>query len=332
MRSVPAGSFERLSAFPALWDAWRQCRRGKRGRATIAAFDLDADRHLLALSRALRGGSYRPAPWRLRVIEDPKLRLISAPAVRDRVVHHALLAEIGPCFERGFIAHSYTAGSGRGPHRAVLQHLSWQRRFGFRLHLDIAGYFPSIDHARLSALMRRRLYDPRTLGLIELILRSGDQVHRDPLAARVLAARCPPPGQGLALGSWFSQWCGTFYLDGLDQFVKRELKIPGYLRYMDDFVLFDDDATRLAEARAAIAEWLAHERGLALNPKHQEVVPGRAPSVFLGYRITRAGIAPSRKLRRRMRGRVRAAAARGEQALIRSIRSYRGLLLFPYAG
>ena len=101
---------------------------------------------------------------------------------------------------------------------------------------------------------------------------------------------------------------------------------------MDDFVLFCDDAARLANARAAIADWLAAERRLALNPKHLEVVPNRAPAVFLGYRISRAGIAPSRKLRRRLRGRLRKAAARGEDAVVRSIRSYRGLLLFPYAG
>ena len=40
-------------------------------------------------------------------------------------------------------------------------------------------------------------------------------------------------------GGHLSQWCGTFYLDGLDHFVKRELKNRGYLRYMDDFVLFN---------------------------------------------------------------------------------------------
>ena len=332
MRSVPAGSFARLSAFEALWSAWADCRRGKRRRSTIAAFDLDADRHLLALSRSLRNGRYRPSPWRLRVIQDPKLRLIAAPAVPDRVVHHALLAEIGPCFERSFIAHSYTAGAGRGPHRAVLQYLAWQRRFGLRLHLDIAGYFQSVDHDVLRGLIFPRLRDAETRRLVDLILCSGAGVYRSPLAARVLGERRPRAGTGLPLGSWFSQWCGTFYLDGLDQFIKRELKIPGYLRYMDDLVLFSNDAARLVDARAAVADWLAAERRLALNPKHLEVVPGRAPGVFLGYRISRAGVGPSRKLRRRLPGRLRRAAGRGEEALVRSIRSYRGLLLFPFGG
>jgi hypothetical protein len=70
MRSVPAGSFERLSDPASLWAAWHACRRGKRRGPTIAAFDLDSDRHLLALSRDLRSGRYRPSPWRLRLIVD----------------------------------------------------------------------------------------------------------------------------------------------------------------------------------------------------------------------------------------------------------------------
>ena len=82
--------------------------------------------------------------------------------------------------------------------------------------------------------------------------------------------------------------------------------------------------------RALIAAWLHDNRALRLNPKHLVVEPTRAPAVFLGYRISRAGIAPSRKLRRRFRQRLRSAAAQGEDTLVRSIRSYQGLLLFPH--
>ena len=62
-------------------------------------------------------------------------------------------------------------------------------------------------------------------------------------------------------------------------------------------VLFADDKARLLEARAAIAAWLQSKRQLQLNPKHLTIEPTRTP-VLLGYRISRAGLAPSRKLRR----------------------------------
>lgn len=329
MRSVPAGSFQRLTELGALRCAWLRCRQGKRRRAAIAAFDLEWDRALLGLQRELRSGAYRPSPWRLHSIRDPKPRLIAAPAVRDRVVHHALLAEIGPTYERGFIHHHYATGAGRGPHRAVLQYLAWMRRFDYRLHLDIAGYFASIAHARLIDDLFRRLRDPQTRRLAERIVGSGDAVYQHPLARQVLGARVPPPGYGLPLGSWFSQWSGAFYLDPMDQLVVRTLKPAAYLRYMDDFVLFADAPGPLADARGALVDWLAQRRALALNPGRLAVEPNRSPGVFLGYRVSRAGIAPSRKLRRRLKGRLRQGAAAGPETLVRSIRSYRGLLCFP---
>ena len=249
MRTIPSDSFARLSRLQALWRAYQSCRQGKRRQPRMAAFDLDADRHLCALHRALVANRYQPEPWRLRVIHDPKTRLIAAPSIRDRIVHRALLDEIGPHYERSFIEHSYTGAVGRGPHRAVLQYLQWLRHYDYRLGLDIRRYFPSIHHPTLCRLLFRKLHDPRTQALIQLLLTAGGAVYRTPLAVQVMDLGQYPvaDGCGLALGSYLSQWCGTFYLDGLDHFVKRELKIRGYLRYMDDFVLFSDDRAQLCK-------------------------------------------------------------------------------------
>jgi Reverse transcriptase (RNA-dependent DNA polymerase) len=189
---------------------------------------------------------------------------------------------------------------------------------------------PTIHQPTLCRLLFRKLHDPRTQALIQLLLASGGAVYRTPLAVQVLELERYPVGDacGLALGSYLSQWCGTFYLDGLDHFVKRELKIRAYLRYMDDFVLFSNDRSQLVNARAVIAAWLAEERQLRLHPKRWDILPNTHPSIFLGYRISRAGVTPSRKLRRAMPRRLRTAASKGHEALVRSIQSYRGLLLF----
>jgi RNA-directed DNA polymerase len=215
-------------------------------------------------------------------------------------------------------------------HQAVLAFLAANRRFPVRLHLDIRHYFPSIRHRILERLLFREIRDRRVCWLIQQILRSGEAVYRSDLAALALpASTLPlPPRTGLPLGSWFSQWAGAFYLDGLDQQAVRVLKLPGYLRYMDDFVLFAEDLDTLRGARAALAGWLAEHRGLTLNPRHDRIEPTTAPAVFLGYRISRAGIGPSRRPRRRRRGRIRAAAVQGPESLRRTLVSYRGLLRF----
>ena len=94
-------------------------------------------------------------------------------------------------------------------------------------------------------------------------------------------------------------------------------------------MLFTEDRAQLLDARASVGDWLREQRALRLNPKRLAVDPTWTLATFVGYRISRAGIAPGRKLRRNFRRRLRAAAERGEESLIRTIRSYRGLLVFP---
>jgi len=213
-------------------------------------------------------------------------------------------------------------------HQAVLAYLAALRRHAWRCHLDIAAYFPSVDLTRLESLLFRRLRDPHTRALVTQLLDAGARVYRSTQARAILGP--PRPGRrGLALGSYLSQWCGNLYLDALDHQIKRGLTIPGYLRFMDDFVLFGDDRGQLSDARAAVADWLARERGLTLNPRHGQLQPAREPGVFLGYRVSRSGVSASRKLRRRLKERVRTATRQGDGALLRCLESYRGILLFP---
>lgn len=100
----------------------------------------------------------------------------------------------------------------------------------------------------------------------------------------------------------------------------------------NDFTLFAEDKSRLREARAAIAAWLAERRKLSLNPKRLHLRPAKEPSTFLGYKVTRAGLAPGEKMERRLRINVRRAAGEGPAALARTVRSYRALVGFGSAG
>ena len=154
----------------------------------------------------------------------------------------------------------------RKPHRAALYFLACQRRYAWRLHLDIRAYFLSINHSRLLALFAVRIVDADTLALLRLIIAASEQVYRSRLAAATLGARCPAVGWGLPLGSWFSQWCGNFYLDAVDHMIKRQLKIPGYARYMDDLVLFADDKAQLLAAVDSDCRLVAERASVAVEP------------------------------------------------------------------
>ena len=301
---------------------------GKARSPRIAAFHVDADRNVLRLHRALRAGTYRAGPLDVRLVRDPKLRLVAVADVHDCVVQQALVSEVACYYERSFLDHSYACMRGRGPQRALVRHLAWTRRYRYRLQLDVARFYPSVDHAILLDLFAARLKDAETLALLRYLVTSGSRVYRTPAARYVLGAdRLPPPGTGLALGSYLSHWSGDFYLNGLDHFVKRVCKVRGYLRYLDDFVLFSDDAAELEGACDAVAEWLWRQRRLRLKQRGR-VMPTAAPATFLGTRVSRSGFRPGRKAKRRMRARVRAAAERGPDRLRRTLMAYRGLFLF----
>ncbi|HRI09015.1 MAG TPA: reverse transcriptase domain-containing protein [Nannocystaceae bacterium] len=332
MRSLPAGTFARIAAPAALWRAWLAHRRGKRRRGPVALFDLDADRHVFALHRALVAGTYRPGRYRQQVVRDPKVRLISAPSLRDRLLHQAIVDELAPAFVRSFIDHSYACLPGRGPQRAVVAYLAWTRCHRWRLRLDVARYFPSIDHEVLLELLGRRLRpgDGDTRALLRRLVTHGGDVYQTRLAREVLrvtGASEVPLGRGLPIGSSLSQWAANVYLDGVDHFVVRTLKVGAYLRYMDDLTLFGDDAGELAEAGAAIEDWMRRERRLEIHPPE---APHEAaePSTFLGYRVSRGGLSPGKKMRARLARRVRAAALRGPEALERTLEAYAGIVRF----
>src|ERR1700761_6097541 len=76
--------------------AFHAAARGKRGRGDVEAFRANLDASLAALRTSVLQENWVPAPMRAFRIHDPKPRMIHAPAFRDRVLHHAIMAHVGP--------------------------------------------------------------------------------------------------------------------------------------------------------------------------------------------------------------------------------------------
>ncbi len=308
--------------------AWHRYRSGKRRRPAVARFEFDCERRLLVLSSALLGGTYRPGPYRLLEIRDPKPRLIAVATVGDRVVHRSIHDALAPFFDRSFIDDSYACLPERGSHRAVLRFLELQRRFRYVLHLDIRRYFPSVDHQILSALLASRLRDRRIAALLETILESGAELYRRPRVEAFYGSSEDGRPRGLPIGNLTSQWWGNLYLDGVDHFIKRELKVKGFLRYMDDLVCFGDERAVLRRQRREIAAWLEDQRRLQLNERKGHIRSTELPQTYLGYRLTRQGYDLGPRAVRRFRRQVRRYAFEDPIRLERSLASWRGAMAF----
>jgi retron-type reverse transcriptase len=277
-------TFEALCTWENLLTASAKAAKGKRGRGDVAAWEHRLEDNILGLQASLRAGDYRPGPYASFAIHEPKRRLISAAPFRDRVVHHALCNVIEPAFERGFVADSYANRIGKGTHRALDAVQRLARRHTYVLQGDVRQFFPSIDHAVLRDALARKIGDAHVLRLIDVILAGGQHVTGGeyemvyfPGDDLLAAARA----RGLPIGNLTSQFWANVYLSTFDHFVKRELRVAGYVRYVDDFVLFADDAARLWRCRQAIVDRLTELR-LTIHPgAHVRPVAEGIP--FLGF-------------------------------------------------
>ena len=279
--------------FPRVWDfenlylAYRAARKGKRGKAPVAAFERMQEDELLALQDELRNRTYIPGPYHSFFIHEPKKRLISAAPFRDRVVHHALCQVIEPIWERRFIHDSYANRIGKGTHRALDRTQQFARRFAYVLQCDLRQFFPSIDHAKLQAELARLITDPDMLWLCDQILTSGVGVLAEAYEMYyfpgddLFAALRP---RGLPIGNLTSQFWANVYLNTFDHFVKRELRCPAYLRYVDDFLLYGDNKRCLRAWKKDIMGKLADLR-LTLHESRAQVYPVSTGIPFLGFYV-----------------------------------------------
>ncbi|MBI1918349.1 MAG: group II intron reverse transcriptase domain-containing protein [Planctomycetes bacterium] len=272
-------------SFRNLLLAFEKAAHGKRSRPDVARFAFDLENELCRLRQELTAGTYTPGPYKTFTLHHPKRRLISAAPFRDRVVHHALVNVLEPIWERTFLPDSYACRKGKGTHAAVFRFSAFARRSRYVLQGDVQKYFPSLDHEVLKTLLARKVKDGALLVLAARIIDysnpqepvqawfSGDDLFT-PAARRV----------GLPLGNQTSQFFANVYLDPLDHFVKEDLGVRAYVRYMDDFALFDDDAARLARWRDCCRGFLSALR-LRLHPNKSVIARVTDGCRYLGYRI-----------------------------------------------
>ena len=279
--------FHEVYDFENLYHSYTAARRAKRGRPEVVQFAQRVEEQLFTLQAELRDETYMPGVYRHFYIHEPKRRKISAAPFRDRVVHHALVRQIEPIFERKFIHASYACRVGKGTHRALDRCTQWVRQYRYVLQCDIAKFFPTIDHTILRAILGHTVADARALRLCERILASGAGVldsEREPRWFPGDDLFAPLRPQGLPIGNLTSQFWANVYLNELDQFAKRSLKCRAYMRYADDFLLFADDTATLHAWHGELRAFAAERLRLHLHTTKCQVFPTRTGVPFLGFR------------------------------------------------
>jgi RNA-directed DNA polymerase len=274
------GLYVHLEKLQTLETAYLEAKRnggapGSDGETFKAIEERGRTGFLAELCSELRGGTYRPRPYRRREVpkEGGKVRVISIPAIRDRVVQGALRLLLEPIFEADFSRHSFGARPGRSAHDAIGEvraGLMWQKHLV--LDVDLKSFFDDIRHSPVMTKVARRVRDARVLKLIKQFLQStGDR--------------------GIPQGSPLSPLLSNVMLNDLDHALARGYGYLTYARYLDDMVVltFDSKTGRrwLARARERIREE-AEAIGVSLNMEKTRTVNLTEPDssfVFLGFQI-----------------------------------------------
>ncbi len=274
-----------LISFRNLLTAAHNACRGKRHQSNVARFRFRLEDELVKLQDELESGTYQPGQYRTFEIFEPKRRMISAAPFRDRVVHHALCNVLEPVFEKTFVYDSYACRKGKGTHAAIDRAQQFARKHPFVLKCDLQKFFPTVDHAILKQTIRRKIKDRRVLWLVETIIdASNDQ--------EVVDGRFPGDNlltplerrRGLPIGNQTSQFFANVLLNPLDHFLRDHLRVAGYARYVDDFVVFGDDKQELAAIREQCRSFL-NQRRLRLHPKKSVISRTKLGFPFLGVRV-----------------------------------------------
>ncbi len=267
--------FEQIYDFENIYKAYLKARRNKRYRHEVLKFSAILEENIINIQNHLIWKSYTCGEYRQFIVSEPKERLIMALPFSDRVVQHALINVIEPIFENMFIYHSYACRKNKGAHVASKHLTKWL----YDLHLqngdsvycikaDISKYFQNIDHDTLKRIIRHKIKCEGTLWLMDKIIdHSGyEDIH-----------------VGIPVGNLTSQLFANVYLNELDKFIKEELHIKHYMRYMDDFIILSNDKAYLRSVLALIEDFLSKRLKLRLNPKTY-IFKVKNGVDFVGYR------------------------------------------------
>jgi retron-type reverse transcriptase len=262
--------FEKIISLENLFDAWTEFKKDKTNKSDVAEFEMNLEDQVFELHNELKNGSYKHGGYSSFFISDPKRRHIHKASVRDRLLHHAVHRIVEPMWDRFFIFDSWSSRKNKGTHGAVrrLQRLGLRlsrnnTRTLWVLKLDVRKFFDSVNHEILLVILKKRTFDDRLKSLLREIIESFNP--------------------GLPLGNLTSQLFANIYLDKLDQFVKHELKIIGYVRYADDFILVHPNRDLLVDYFYEITKFLREQLHLDVHSKKIVLKTYASGIDYLGY-------------------------------------------------
>jgi len=262
------------------------------------------------IKEVLENKTYIPGKYNIFIIYEPKVRLIMSQNIIDKLINH-MVSEyfLVKVFDPILINENIATRKNRGTHygiRLVKKYLNEikDREF-YILKFDISKFFFNLDHDIIKNLIRTKIKDKDILNILDLIIDSTDEsyvnetidkvkqnvinkilesnsIDKERKIADIKALPGYKKGKGLPIGNMSSQVIAIAYLNELDHYIKENLKIKYYVRYMDDGILIHEDKEYLKYCLEEI-EKMIKKYELTLNKK-TKIYSSKEGFEFLGFK------------------------------------------------
>ena len=271
-----------------LFYAYFSCRKNKRNTHNALKFEVDYEYNLFLLKEEIENGTYSPGRSIAFIVNKPVKREIFAADFRDRVVHHWLINKLNPLFENVFIPDSYACRVGKGTHYGVARVNQFIKECSenytkdcYVLKLDIQGFFMHIHRTILVNSLKKFVYSNYHQPDINLVIELLEKVIFNAAAENCFikgkkkdwkglpnnkSLFHSPKNCGLPIGNLTSQVFANFYMHAFDSYVKNELGISYYGRYVDDFVIVHPNKEFLKSLLPKLSNFLSANLKLTLHP------------------------------------------------------------------
>lgn len=343
---------DRMQLLNDLFIAYFEARRHKRNTINQLRFEIDYETEIFKLAEEILSHSYKPRPSICFIVDDPVKREIFAADFRDRVIHHLIFNYIAPLFDKQFIDDSYSCRKGKGTHYGIRRVADFIKKCSqnytrdcYVLKLDVCGYFMNIDKKILLQKIGEMLYGKNVEKdssidheMVNYLIR--ETVANDPRVNCIFKGKRSdwnglPPSKslfyssencGLPIGNLTSQLFSNVYLHFLDCFMKDELGLTYYGRYVDDFVVVHPDKDFLRTVILKVREFLKEELHLELHPRKIYLQHYAKGVAFLGVYIKPYRICIGKHTRQKFKGLLRAGLSDDPQQIRASLNSYLGIM------
>lgn len=259
--------YEKICSMDNLRKAELNARKKKQKQYGVRVFDRDKEGNLLRLHKMLADKAFRTSAYRTFKVYDPKEReVFCLPYFPDRIVHHAIMIPLEPIYNAMFTADTYSCIKGKGVTDA-----SDSLKYALRdvaqtlycLKLDVKKFYPSINHDILKSMHLRKFKDRDFIKIVFEIIDSAS---------------------GIPIGNYLSQTFANFYMSPFDHWIKQDLKVVNYFRYMDDIVILAPSKAYLHEVLAKIRRYWQDELKLTIK-KNYQIFPVASRGIdFAGYK------------------------------------------------